>query len=72
MGGCVLCPGQPACLVSLCCWFSHAEPMDLRKVAAREKLPCFYKINQWGNYDFCEHNLRSHSNHLHSPVRHHC
>lgn len=32
--------------------FGPSEPMDLTKLQAGKKLPCFYRINQWGNYDY--------------------
>jgi hypothetical protein len=34
--------------------FGPAEPMDLVKLQSGKKLPCFYRINQWGNIDYCE------------------
>jgi hypothetical protein len=32
--------------------FGPAEPLDLAQLQAGKKLPCFYRINQWGNYDY--------------------
>lgn len=34
--------------------FGPAEPMDLVQLQSGKKLPCFYRINQWGNIDYCE------------------
>jgi hypothetical protein len=32
--------------------FGPAEPVDLTHLQAGKKLPCFYRVNQWGNYDY--------------------
>jgi len=34
--------------------FGPGEALDLRKLQSGKKLPCYYAINKWGNYDYCE------------------
>lgn len=38
--------------------FGPGDPLDLTnrltKLQSGQKLPCYYSVNKWGNYDYCE------------------